>query len=143
MITKQLSVFVENKKGRLAAITKGLAENDIDLSALSLADTSEFGVLRLIVNRPEDAKRILNEAGVIVKITDVLAVVLDDAPGGAAKVIEVLSENDISIEYMYAYATKVTGKAIMIAKTNDVNAANALLIEKGFEDVAPKDVFRL
>ena len=143
MITKQLSVFVENKKGRLAAITKGLAENDIDLSALSLADTSEFGVLRLIVNRPEDAKRILNEAGVIVKITDVLAVVLDDAPGGAAKVIEVLSENDISIEYMYAYATKVTGKAIMIAKTDDVHAANSLLIEKGFEDLSPKDVFRL
>ena len=143
MITKQLSVFVENKKGRLSAILNGLAANGIDLSALSLADTSEFGVLRLIVNKPDEAKKILNDAGVIVKITDVLAVVLDDAPGGAAKVIEVLYQNDISVEYMYAYATKVTGKAIMIAKTDDVKAANDLLIAKGFEDVAPKDVFRL
>lgn len=142
MITKQLSVFVENKKGRLSAILNTLAENDIDLSALSLADTSEFGVLRLIVNNPKTAKQVLNDIGVIVKITDVLAVVLDDAPGGCAKVIDTLFQNDISIEYMYAFDTKITGKAIMVAKTDDVEAANALLLSKGFEDISPKDVFR-
>ena len=142
MITKQLSVFVENKKGRLAAILKSLAENDIDLSALSLADTSEFGVLRLIVNKPDEAKKILNDIGVIVKITDVLAVILDDKPGGAAKVIDILFQSDISVEYMYAFDTKITGKAIMIAKTDDVQGANEILIEKGFEDIAPEDVFR-
>lgn len=136
MITKQLSVFIENKKGRLYAILKGLAENGIDLSALSLADTSEFGVLRLIVNEPEKAKKILNDSGVIVKITDVLAVALDDAPGGAAKVIEVLSNNDISVEYMYAFDTKITGKALMVAKTDDVKAANEILLKNGFEDVS-------
>ena len=141
MITKQLSVFIENKKGRLYAILKGLAENDIDLSALSLADTSEFGVLRLIVNNPEKAKKILNEAGVIVKITDVLAVTLDDSPGGAAKVIEVLSNNDISVEYMYAFDTKITGKALMVAKTDDVKAANDILLSNGFEDVSKNEVF--
>ena len=142
MITKQLSVFVENKKGRLAAILKSLAENDIDLSALSLADTSEFGVLRLIVNKPDEAKKILNDIGVIVKITDVLAVILDDKPGGVAKVIDILFQSDISVEYMYAFDTKITGKAIMIAKTDDVQGANEILIEKGFEDIAPEDVFR-
>ena len=141
MITKQLSVFIENKKGRLNAILKGLADNGIDLSALSLADTSEFGVLRLIVNDSEKAKKILNELGVIVKITDVLAVVLDDSPGGAAKVIEVLTNNSISIEYMYAFDTKITGKALMIAKTDDVKAANDILISNGFNEFNEKEVF--
>ena len=142
MLTKQLSVFVENKKGRLSAILNRLADNGIDLSALSLADTSEFGVLRLIVSDPENAKKILNEEGVIVKITDVLAVELDDAPGGAAKVIELLYQNDISVEYMYAFDTKITGKALMVAKTDDVKAANALLIANGIEDVNNTDIFK-
>lgn len=143
MITQQLSVFVENKKGRLSAILGLLAENDIDLTALSLADTTEFGVLRLIVNKPEPAKKILNESGVIVKITNVLAVVLDDAPGGAAKVIDTLAKNDVSIEYMYAFDTKLTGKAIMIAKTENVEKANELLIKNGFEDVSVTDIFKI
>ncbi len=142
MITKQLSVFVENKKGRLSAILNLLAENDVDLSALSLADTTEFGVLRLIVNKPELAKKILNESGVIVKITDVLAVVLDDAPGGAAKIIDTLYKNDVSIEYMYAFDTKLTGKAIMVAKTENVKAVNDLLIQNGFEDPSAEDIFK-
>ena len=142
MITKQLSVFVENKKGRLSAILNCLAENGIDLSALSLADTSEFGVLRLIVNDPEKAKALLNDIGVIVKITDVLAVVLDDKPGGAAKIIEALSQNDISVEYMYAFDTKITGKAIMVTKTDNVKAADDLLIAKGLADVLPPDGFK-
>ncbi len=142
MITKQLSVFVENKKGRLSAILNLLAENDVDLSALSLADTTEFGVLRLIVNKPELAKKILNESGVIVKITDVLAVVLDDAPGGAAKIIDTLYKNDVSIEYMYAFDTKLTGKAIMVAKTENVKAVNDLLIQNGFEDPTAEDIFK-
>ena len=141
MITKQLSVFVENKKGRLSAILNGLAENGIDLSALSLADTSEFGVLRLIVNDPAKAKKVLNDIGVIVKITDVLAVVLDDKPGGCAKVIDTLFQNDISVEYMYAFDTKITGKALMVAKTDDVKAADDILIENGFEDVSANDIF--
>lgn len=142
MLTKQLSVFVENKKGRLSAILNRLAENGIDLSALSLADTSEFGVLRLIVSNPDKAKQILNDEGVIVKITDVLAVELDDAPGGAAKVIELLYQNDISVEYMYAFDTKITGKALMVAKTDDVKAANDLLIANGFVDINNTDIFK-
>ena len=84
MIIKQLSVFLENKRGRLAAVMRTLADHGIDVSALSLADTTDFGVLRLIVNRPEEGKRALQESGVTVKITDMVAVVMEDAPGGAA-----------------------------------------------------------
>ena len=102
MIIKQISVFVENKKGRLAAITDILAENDVDISALSLADTSDFGILRLIVDKPDVAQEALTKAGVTVKITDVIAVVMDDVPGGVAQALKVVSDNDISIEYMYS-----------------------------------------
>ena len=94
------------------------------------------------MNDYDKAKKVLNEIGVIVKITDVLAVTLDDHPGGAAKIIDVLSQNDISVEYMYAFDTKITGKAIMVAKTDDVKAASDLLVAKGFADISSKDVFR-
>ena len=83
MIIKQLSVFLENKKGRLAAVMSELAGHNIDVSALSLADTTDFGVLRLIVNRPEEAKRVLTDSGVTVRITDMVATVMADRPGGA------------------------------------------------------------
>ena len=97
MTLKQLSVFVENKKGRLASITRKIADNDIDIRVLSLADTKDFGILRLIVSDAEKAKNILNESGVIVKITDVLAVVMTDCPGGAADVLSLMSDNDIEV----------------------------------------------
>ena len=98
MIIKQLSVFLENKKGRLAAVMSELAGHNIDVSALSLADTTDFGVLRLIVNRPEEAKRVLTDSGVTVRITDMVATVMADRPGGAAEVVSLLSDAYIAIE---------------------------------------------
>lgn len=143
MIVKQLSVFVENKKGRLQAITQVLADNDIDISALSLADTSDFGVLRLIVNKPDEAKAALNESGVVVKITDVVAVVMDDAPGGVAAVLKVFLDNEISVEYMYACVGKTTGKALMVVKTDDVTSAESVLETAGFALANPADIYRI
>lgn len=143
MIIKQLSVFVENKKGRLQAITQVLADNDIDISALSLADTSDFGVLRLIVNKPDEAKAALNESGVVVKITDVVAVVMDDAPGGVAAVLKVFLDNEISVEYMYACVGKTTGKALMVVKTDDVTSAESVLETAGFALANPADIYRI
>lgn len=143
MIVKQLSVFVENKKGRLQAITQVLADNDIDISALSLADTSDFGVLRLIVNKPDEAKAALNESGVVVKITDVVAVVMDDAPGGVAAVLKVFLDNEISVEYMYACVGKTTGKALMVVKTDDVTSAESVLESAGFALANPADIYRI
>ena len=143
MIIKQLSVFVENKKGRLTSITEALAEKDIDISSLSLADTTDFGVLRLIVNKPAEAKEVLREIGVVVKITDVVAIVMDDVPGGVAKALKVISDNDISVEYMYACVGKTSGKALMILRTEDPQRAEDVLSEKGFANVNPADIYRI
>ncbi len=143
MTLKQLSVFVENKKGRLASITRKIADNDIDIRVLSLADTKDFGILRLIVSDPEKAKNILNESGVIVKITDVLAVVMTDCPGGAADVLSLMSDNDIEVEYMYACAGKITGQALMILRTSDHARAEKLLSEKGYDKTKAGDIYRI
>lgn len=143
MTLKQLSVFVENKKGRLASITRKIADNDIDIRVLSLADTKDFGILRLIVSDAEKAKNILNESGVIVKITDVLAVVMTDCPGGAADVLSLMYDNGIEVEYMYACAGKITGQALMILRTSDHARAEKLLSEKGYDKTKAGDIYRI
>ena len=98
MLVKQLSVFVENKPGRLSDVIEALGKNNIDISALSLADTSEYGILRLIVNKPDEAKTLLRESGVIVKIAEVVAVPMDDTPGGLSKILSVFSQNGVNVE---------------------------------------------
>ena len=143
MIIKQLSVFVENKQGKLASIAQTLAENDIDISALSLADTADFGVLRLIVDKPEEAHKVLTEAGVVVKITDVVAVAMDDVPGGVAAALKIVAENDIGIEYMYACVGKTSGKALMVIRPSELTEAEAALYVKGFGKVNPADIYRI
>jgi len=134
MITKQLSVFLENKQGRVCAVADELAKNHINIRALSLADTSEFGILRLIVDRPEEGKRVLGDAGVIVRVTDVLALTMEDTPGVALGVLRVLAENSISVEYMYAYVGKTTGKAFMIIQADDLGAAEEVLRRNGYAE---------
>jgi len=119
MYIKQLSVFVENKFGRVAAIVDALGKNNIDISALSLADASEFGILRLIVDKPEEAKTLLREQGVIVKVTDVLGVKIEDRPGGLSDILSVLKEEGVTIEYMYAFVGKNTDGASVVFKTNN------------------------
>lgn len=143
MIIKQLSVFVENKKGRLHAITQVLADNEIDISSLSLADTTDFGVLRLIVNKPDEAKKVLSDSGVVVKITDVVAVVMDDVPGGVAGALKVFADNEISVEYMYACVGKTTGKALMVVRTDDIPRAEAVLDKAGYALANPADIYRV
>ena len=143
MIIKQLSVFVENRNGRMLDIAKTLAANDIDISALSLADTSDFGVLRLIVDKPDKAKQALKEIGIVVKISDVIAIAMDDAPGGMAKALEVISNNGISIEYMYACIGKTSGKALMVMRTEDTEKAEEILDVNGFGLVSPGDIYRI
>lgn len=143
MIIKQLSVFLENKTGRLYAACEQLAENTIDISALSLADTAEFGVLRLIVDDPEKAKTVLNNSGIVVKISHVVAVAMDDVPGGAVAILKELSKEGLSIEYMYACVGKVSGKALMIIRTDDNDKADKILREAGYNKIEPKDIYRL
>ncbi len=143
MIIKQLSVFVENKNGKLAYIMEKLAENDVDISSLSLADTTDFGVLRIIVDKPDVAYRALTEAGVIVKISDVVAVAMDDVPGGVASALKVLADENINIEYCYACVGKTPGKALMVIKPEDIDTAEAMLYTAGFGKISPADIYRI
>lgn len=119
MFIKQLSIFIENKFGRLEAIVDCLSENGINLRALSLADTETYGVLRVIVDDAEKAKKVLGEIGVISKVTDVVAVYLDDRSGGLASVLSILKNEEVSVEYMYAFLGRKEGKALMVVKADD------------------------
>lgn len=132
MIIKQLSVFLENKQGRMCAAADLLAQNNINIRALSLADTTDYGILRLIVDKPEEGKKILSEAGIIVRVTDVLSLTMEDAPGGMLSVLRLLSESGIGVEYMYAFAGKTDGEAFMIIQTEDPEAAESILQRGGF-----------
>ncbi len=120
---KQLSVFVENKVGRLSAVLDVLKDNDIDISALSLADTSEYGILRLVVDKPDEAMTALRDSGVMVKCTQVIAAAMDDAPGGLAYLLKLLTDANVGIEYMYAFIGKSEGKAWTVLRVDDIEIA--------------------
>ena len=132
MIIKQLSVFLENKQGRMCAAADLLAQNNINIRALSLADTSDFGILRLIVDKPEEGKKILSEAGIVVRVTNVLSLTMEDTPGGTLGVLRLLAERGIGVEYMYAFAGKNDGEAYMIIQADDLEAAESILSNGGF-----------
>ncbi len=142
MLVKQLSIFVENKFGRLGKIIEDLGNNSINISALSLADTTDFGILRIIVDDPEKAREILGKEGVIAKCTNVHAIVIDDQAGGLAKAIDVLKEASISIEYMYAFVGKVSGKALMVLKTDNDKKAEEAFVANSVQMLSPADIYR-
>jgi hypothetical protein len=143
MNVKQISIFLENKSGRLAEVTKVLGANNIDISALSIADTTDFGILRLIVNDPDKAVGVLEEAGFSVSITNVIAIAVEDKPGGLAYALDILRKYDIGIEYMYAFVGKTTNKALVILKVMDSQNAVNYLKEGGIEVLSPDVVYGL
>ena len=132
MAINQLSVFVENKRGRLAEITEILAAHEIDIRALSIADTKEFGILRLIVSDPKTAALILKEDGFTVSLTKVIGIGIDDRPGGLAKAMDVLRDNEISVEYMYAFVSRSEKTAYVILRVADNERAIDILNAQGF-----------
>ncbi|MBO5060511.1 MAG: acetolactate synthase [Clostridia bacterium] len=143
MLIKQLSVFTENKPGGLAPIIETLGKSNIDISALSLADTSEYGILRLIVNNSELAVTVLKEIGVVVKVTDVLAVAMDDTPGGLSKILEIFVHKNINVDYMYAFVGSVNNKALMVVKVSEPEAAAKALADAGISTAEAKDIYRI
>lgn len=143
MIVKQISIFLENKSGRLAEVTKILGENNIDISALSIADTTNFGILRLIVNQPEKAVKILKENGFTVSSTSVIAIGVEDRPGGLAAALQVLSEESIGIEYMYAFVGKASEEALVILKVEDSEKAIRVLTENNIKVLSSSAVYDL
>jgi len=116
MMIKQLSIFLENKKGRLAQVAATLAKKRINIRALSLADSADFGVLRLIVNNPDKGAACLKKTGMVVQVTDVIAIEISDKPGGLSRVLKLFTREGINVEYMYAFVEKIKDKAIVIFK---------------------------
>ena len=142
MLIKQISVFVENKSGKLAEIIKTIGDNNIDIYALSIADTTDFGVLRLIVNDPDKAKSILREKGMVVKSNEVIAVVIEDKPGGLTHTLDVLKEKCIDIEYMYAFIGKNKNGATVVLKVDKPGEAMSLLEKTDVAVVESEDLYR-
>ena len=132
MIIKQISIFVENKPGRLAEITEIIAKNDINIRALSVAETTHFGILRIIVDDPEMVQRVLKEAGLTVSITSVITAAINDRPGGLAEVLKLFAAHDIQIEYMYAFIAKSENEAYVVMRIENEDEAVKLLKENGF-----------
>ncbi len=131
MLVKQISIFLENKSGRLAVVTKTLGDNSINISALSIADTTDFGILRLIVNKPEKAEEVLKEAGFTVSCTNVIAIAVSDKPGGLAAALQILDRESIGIEYMYAFVGKTSDEALVILRVEEPEKAVAKLESSG------------
>ncbi len=133
MAIRQLSVFLENKQGTLHEITDVLAKGNIDLRSMCIADSSEYGIVRIIANDPEKAKELLTNAGHTAKITDVTAFAVPDQPGGLAKVLSILEANNIDLIYMYALVTTSVDKAYAVVRTGDEKKAEKILLANNVE----------
>ena len=142
MPISQISVFVENRPGRLADITAVLAKSSIDIRALSVADTSDYGILRLIVNDPKSAVEALRSEGMTASATQVLGIIIPDEPGGLARAIKVLSDAQISVEYAYAFITPSVGNAYVIIRVEDNDKASEILKGARIELIEQDDIFK-
>ena len=144
MSIKQISVFLENKPGTLLSMTAALAENKIDMRALSLSETSDFGIARLIVDDVYSASTVLKDAGFIYNVSTVLAVCVPDEPGGLNRVLNIISEAGMNVEYMYAFLGGALAKhAYMIFRVQDTKAAAAALRSKGIQLVDQEEIAQL
>jgi hypothetical protein len=141
MIIKQLSIFLENKSGRLHEVSTILGEAGINMSAFSVADTSEFGILRLIVSDHEKAFRVLKENAFSVSLTDVVCLNCPNQPGALAKALSILSENGVSIEYLYAFS--VGDAANVVLKPDNLEKCIIVLREHSMELVKASDLYRI
>ncbi len=133
MKVTQISVFMENKNGRLAEITRLLASKNISLRAVTIADTADFGILRLLVKDPDYARDVLLEAGFTAKETEVLAVAMDDKPGALAEVMELFEKNKVNIEYLYSILAGKGDKADVVFKVEDLERGESLLKQNGYD----------
>ena len=137
MIIDQLSVFSENRPGMLADVTEQLAEAGIDIEALTIADTAEFGVLRFIVDSPKKALSVLKLNGFVASITPVIALKMKNEPGSLAKIAKTLAGEEISIEYLYACVASEEGSAFVVLRVENPDAAVDLLVKNGYEAYRP------
>jgi hypothetical protein len=143
MKVEQISVFLENKAGRLAEVTKVLGEGGINIRALSLADTTDFGILRLIVDQYDKARDVLKQHGFTVGKTEVVAIEVPDRPGGLAWVLQILSDSDVNVEYMYAFVQHSGKNAVIIFRFDNLERAIELLQQQGVRIYSGQEVYQL
>ena len=143
MSVKQISVFLENKAGRLADVTRVLGANHIDISALSIADTTHFGILRLIVNDPDKAEQILKDEGFTVNTSPVLAIAIEDTAGSLSKALDTLDSKEIGVDYIYAFVGKTESKALVIFRVENIEAAQNALKDADIMVLKDEEVYNL
>lgn len=143
MAIKQLTIFVENKQGTVVSVTDILSKHNINIRALSIAETQDFGILRLIVNDEETAEKILADEGYLIKITEVVGVKIGDAPGKLSEALAVLDNSKINMEYLYAFMARTEKHAYVVLRVENNDAAEAALTEAGFHLVTEADIKKL
>ena len=143
MKVDQLSIFLQNKKGNLYNALNVLSDGDINIRAVSLADTSEFAILRIVVSNPKKGMKLLEENNFIVKLTKIIAIELNDTPGGLSNVLKVLNDNNIDLEYLYAFTHEKEGKAILFLHTDDLDKLISILESNSIAIVLPEEIYNL
>ncbi len=143
MKIKQLSIFLQNRMGSLSKPLEVLSENDINIRAMCMADTSEFGILRLVVDNPEKGKEVLEENNFLVKLTEIIGVEMNDTPGGLTSVLEVIKENNIDLEYLYAFTHDKADKAILLLHTDDIDNLIDVLNNNNITITPAEEVYNL
>ena len=143
MAIKQITVFLENKKGTVVSVTDVLAKSGINLRALSIAETEAFGILRIIVNDVESAEKVLKENGFLIKTIDVVGVKIGDAPGKLTSALDVLDKANINVEYLYAFMTRTEKHAYVVLRVEEREEAEAALVDAGFKMITEADICKL
>ena len=143
MAIRQITVFVQNKQGALVSITEALAANQVNIRALSIAETEDFGILRLIVNDEETAQKTLSDAGYLIKVTEVVGVKIGDAPGKLTGALAVLDRAGINLEYLYAFMARTEKHAYVVLRVEDNEITEAALEAAGYHLITSADVCKL
>ena len=143
MAIKQLTVFIQNKKGTVVSVTDILSKNNINLRALSIAETQDFGILRLIVNDEKAAEKVLNENGYLIKVIDVVGVKIGDEPGKLTAALDVLDKAEINVEYLYAFMARTEKHAYVVLRVEDNAIAENALTDAGFKMITEADINKL
>lgn len=143
MPVKQITVFLENKCGRLASVAEVIGDEEINIRAFSVADTTDFGILRLIVSDPERTYDVLQKAQYAVRLTDVIAAQIPDHPGGLAQVLSLMEEAGINIEYLYAFVAQVSGDALVVFRVENSKVAEQLMLGKGIKVLSGEEVYNI
>ncbi len=143
MAIRQLTVFVPNRKGTIVEVTDILAKNNINIRALSIAETEDFGILRLIVNDENAAEKVLGEHDYLIKVIDIVGVKIGDAPGKLTEALDVLDKADINVEYLYAFMARTEKHAYVVLRVEDNEVAEKALTNAGFKLITEADICKL